>query len=172
MESGEGGDKDAVANGATGSVCNMNGGSWGSLPYPIVVDSGASTSVMPLSWCSHVEIKDTEASKRGVFYTAANGQRIYNKGERQVTMMTQEGIKRNMRFQVCNVERPLGSVSQFCQAGHSVVFNPPEDPRGSYIEHRETGERMYMESRDGVYVLNTKVAPRKSQAYPFGGQGR
>ena len=31
---------------------------------------------------------------------------------------------------------------------------------------------MYMEARDGVYVLNTKVAPREAQAYPFGGQGR
>ena len=41
-----------------------------------------------------------------------------------------------------------------------------------YIEHQGTGERMYLESRDGVYVLNTKVAPRQAQAYPFGGQGR
>ena len=28
------------------------------------------------------------------------------------------------------------------------------------------------EVEDGVYVLNTKVAPRHKQAYPFGGQGR
>ena len=43
-------DKDAVTHGTTGFVCNMTGGSWESLPYPIVVDSGASTSVMPEKW--------------------------------------------------------------------------------------------------------------------------
>ena len=87
-------------------------------------------------------------------------------------MMTVEGHKRNMKFQVCDVERPLGSVSQFCRAGNSVVFNPPGDPRGSYIEHQATGDRMYLEAKDGVYVLNTKVATTNKQAYPFGGQGR
>ena len=65
-----------------------------------------------------------------------------------------------------------GSVSQMCQAGHSVVFNPPGDPRGSYIEHQETGEVMYLEAKNGVYVLNTKVAPRRLQTHPFGGPGR
>ena len=172
MQSGENSDKDAVDNGTAGYVCNMTGSSWESLPYPIVVDSGASASVMPEKWCEHVQLHETEASKRGIYYTAANGHRIYNKGERQVTMLSREGDRRNMKFQVCDVERPLGSVSQMCQAGHSVVFNPPDDPRGSYIEHSHTGERMYLEARDGVYVLNTKVAPREAQAYPFGGQGR
>ena len=154
-------EKEAVTYGNTGLVCSMTGDSWESMPYPIVVDSGASASVMPESWCEHFKIHETEASRHGVYYTAANGQKIYNKGERHITMMTQEGIKRNMRFQACNVERPLGSASQFCKAGHSVVFNPPEDPRGSCIEHRESGERMYMESKDGVYVLETKIAPAK-----------
>ena len=87
-------------------------------------------------------------------------------------MMTREGIKRNMRFQVCDVERPLGSVSSICKAGNSVVFNPPDDPRGSYIEHQGSGGRMYLESKDGAFVFNTKVAPRNKQAYPFGGRGR
>ena len=73
---------------------------------------------------------------------------------------------------MCDVERPLGSVSSICKAGHTVVFNPPDDPRGSYIEHQGTGDKMYLESKDGVYVLNSRVAPRILQAYPFGGQGR
>ena len=46
------------------------------------------------------------------------------------------------------------------------------DPRGSYIENQETGEVMYLEAKNGVYVLNTKVAPRRLQTHPFGGPGR
>lgn len=89
-----------------------------------------------------------------------------------MAMMTKEGYRRHMKFQVCDVERPLGSVSQFCQNGNSVVFNSTGDPRGSYIEHQETGEIMYLDVKGGVYVLNTKVAPRKLQTHPFGGQGK
>ena len=48
----------------------------------------------------------------------------------------------------------------------------PDDPRGSYMEHQGIGERMYMEARNGVYVLETNVAPKHKQAFPFGGQGR
>ena len=44
-----------------------------------------------------------------------------------------EGLKRNMRFQVCDVARPLGSVAAMCEAAHSVTFNPPGDHRVSYI---------------------------------------
>ena len=100
MESGESSDKDAAANGATGFVCNMNGGSWESLPYPIVVDSGASASVTPEKWCEHVQLHETEASKRCIYYTAANGHKIYNKGERQVTMMSREDHLRKKGIQL------------------------------------------------------------------------
>ena len=50
-----------------------------------------------------------------------------------------------------------------CRAGHRVVFNPPGDPDGSYIEHVQTGECMWLEEQAGLYVLNTKVAPATRQ---------
>ena len=43
--------------------------------------------------------------------TAANGGKIFNKGEKVVTMMSKEGHMRNMKFTSCDVERALGSVS-------------------------------------------------------------
>ena len=150
----------------------MSGNSWECLSYPIIIDSGASESVLPTGWCDHAETMATAASQKGVYYTAANGHKIYNKREKHLSMMSREGVQRKMRFQVCDVERPLGSVSSICSTGHSVVFNPPDDPRGSYIEHSKSGERMYLEAKDGVYVLNTKIAPKSKQARPFGGQGR
>ena len=76
-----------------------------------------------------------------------------------VTMMTREGAMRDMNFTVCGVSKALGSVSQMCRAWHRVAFNPPGDPDGSYIEHVQTGECMWLEEQAGLYVLNTKVAP-------------
>ena len=78
--------------------------------------------------------------------------------------MTREGVIRDMKFEVCNVTRALGSVSQMCRAGHKVVFNPPDDPNGSYILHVETGQKMWLVERDGIYFLDVRVAPESRQA--------
>ena len=88
--------------------------------------------------------------------------------------MTREGVIRDMKFEVCNVTRALGSVSQMCKAGHKVVFNPPGDPAGSYILHMETGQKMWLVERDGIYLLDVRVAPENRQAnngLDFAGQG-
>ena len=139
----------------------MAGKAWEQFPYPIIIDSGACASVIPTNWCSHVPIRETPQSQAGEYFKAANGERIYNEGQRTITMMTQEGSKRDMKFTVCGVSKALGSVSQMCKAGHRVVFNPPWDENGSYIEH--IGECMWLEERVGLYVLNTKVAPTREQ---------
>ena len=46
-----------------------------------------------------------------------------------------------------------------CKIGHRVVFNPPWDEEGSYIEHTGSGERMWSEEKGGLYILSAKVAP-------------
>ena len=62
-------------------------------------------------------------------------------------------------------------MSDIYEQGHTVVFNAPDHPDGSYIYHIESGERMDLAHRDGVFVLDTKVAPRHKQVRPFAGQG-
>ena len=144
-------------------VCNMTGERWEDLPFPIIIDSGACASVMPSEWCPHVELRNTPQSRAKEFFRAANSNKIYNEGEKLVTMTTKEGTKRDMRFTACNVSKALGSVSQMCKTGHKVVFNPPWHEDGLYIEHIDTGERMWMEARNGLYILSTRVAPRHRQ---------
>ena len=114
---------------------------------------------MPKTWCDHVPLKETRASRSGEFFRAANGQKVHNHGERVVSMMAREGAMRDMRFTVCDVSKALGSVSQMCKAGHRVIFNPPWSPEGSYIQHVDTGECMWLGEHNGLYMLNTKVAP-------------
>ena len=155
-----------------GRLSSIKQDAWEPLPHPIIIDSRASTSILPLSWCTHVRTVETEASRRGEHYTAANGCKIYNKGERTVTMMSCEGHLRNMKFTSCDVERALGSVSSIGKQGHTVVFNAPGHQDGSYIYNIHSGERLEMKHNDGAYVLDTRVAPSNKQARPFAGQGR
>ena len=164
--------RDAVNYASKGLAWKTAGNAWESWPCPIVADVGASTSVMPISWCTRVGIHVAEVFKRGVFYIAGYVNTISNGGERRTTMMSQEGVERNMRFQVCDVERPLASMSQFCKSGQLLVFNLAGDSRGPFMEHRNTVERTFLESQGGVYVLSIKMAPRSAQAFPFGGQGQ
>ena len=70
-------------------------------------------------------------------------------------MVTRDGKWKNMKFQVCDVTRPLASVSKICEAGHSVIFNPSWGGRGSYSQNHETGEKLWMVLKDGVFVLET-----------------
>ena len=72
---------------------------------------------------------------------------------------------------MCNVSKALGSVSQMCQTGHRVVFNPPWDPEGSYIEYIDIGERIWLEEQGGLYVLAAKVAPKHKQTSSINGMG-
>ena len=141
----------------------MIGQGWENLPFPIIINSGACASVMPTSWCSHVPVYETPQSKAGEHYRAANGQKIYQEGERIVSMMTQEGSMRDMRSTVCEVSKALRSVSQMCKTGHRVVFNLQWCADGSYMEQVETGERMWLQEEGGFYVLRTKVAPSHRQ---------
>ena len=70
---------------------------------------------------------------------------------------------RDMRLIVCDVSKALASVSQMYKASHRVVFNPPWDPEGSYIQRVDIGECMWLEEHNGLYMLNTKVAPSSRQ---------
>ena len=137
----------------------MSRANWEALAFPITVHAGACASVMPTGWCDHVPLRETSQSRAGEFFRAANGQKIHNHGERVISMMTREGAMRDMRFTVCDVSEALRSVSQMCRAGHRVIFNAHWSPEGSYIQHVDTGECMWLEENNGLYMLNTKVAP-------------
>ncbi len=59
-----------------------------------------------------------------------------------------------MTAQVCDVNKALLSVKKVIAAGNQVVFGSKE---GSYIESNTTGERMWLEERGGMYILELWV---------------
>ncbi len=54
-----------------------------------------------------------------------------------------------MRALVCAVNRALLSVSRMVQAGNRVVY----EQNGSCVEDLESGEKMYMYEKGGMYML-------------------
>ena len=48
----------------------------------VAADSGAADHVAPRNVASHLKIRETEASRQGVKYVAANGQKTANVGQR------------------------------------------------------------------------------------------
>ena len=71
---------------------------------------------------------------------AADGVRIPNMGEKTFVGITDDGTNREITAQVCDVNKPLLSVSKMVAAGNRVVFE--ED--NSYIDTIDTGERVWL----------------------------
>ena len=131
------------------------------MPCPMVIDSGAAETVLPSSWFKTHKTIETDASRAGVYYTTANGIKVYNEGEKTLTMCHFEGSqKRDMTFQVADVNKALGSANKIVRNGNRIVMDlDDEGDDYSYIESKSSGERLWLREREGVYVLDMLIAP-------------
>ena len=145
------------------TACNMTGESLEQLPFPVIINSGACISVMPTSWCSHVPTEETPESWSGESFRAANGDKISHEGRTIISIMAKEGARRNMWFIACEVSKARGSVSQSRRVERSVVYHPSWHEDGSHMQREETGEGMWLCEHNGLYVLDTRVAPQSKQ---------
>ena len=119
----------------------------------LAVDSGATESVIPPSMPECVPTEESAASRRGVKYEVASGHYIPNEGEKQFDAITDQGTKKRMILQVCDVTQGLLSVSKVAKAGNRVVF----DDNGSFIQNKNSGDITWMEERGGMYMLTLWV---------------
>ena len=124
----------------------------------MLVDSGASTTVVNEDMVSAVNAINV---KPDVTYQMPDGRIIPHQGEKTFKAVTDEGLVRHMTAQVCDVDKPLLSVSKMVKAGHTVVF----DTEGSYIENKSSGVWIPLEERNGLYTLKMWIP--KDQASPF-----
>lgn len=116
----------------------------------LAVDSGAAETVINEDMILSVTTQDSQASRKGVEYEVANGIRIPNLGEKRFVGVSSEGIGRRITAQVCEVNKGLLSVSKITKGGSRVVV----DSDASYIEDKNTKERMYLTEKNGMYMLN------------------
>ena len=133
----------------------------------IGVDSGAGVSVWPKDLCKDYPTKQTEASRKGVKYSAAGvgSAAIVNEGERRIELET-NGNRRGVRVQVAAVRKPLVAVSAMCDAGHDVHFLASGE---AYAVRRETGEVTEFERQKGVFEIVARVLPYSSLVGAGGG---
>jgi len=133
----------------------------------ITVDSGAEESVTPPDVMNQFQTKETENSKAGEQFVAANGSVIENEGERSVEVHTLDGVKRSMVFQVTTVNKALASVARMNEKGNTVVF----DGESSYIQNKQTGEVIPLKKKQGTWVLEVWVEKEPVPEAGFGRQG-
>ena len=133
----------------------------------ITVDSGAEESVTPPDVTNQFQTMETESSKAGEQFVAANGSVIENEGERNVEVHTLDGVKRSMVFQVTTVNTALASVARMNEKGNIVVF----DGESSYIQNKQTGEVIPLKKKQGTWVLEVWVEKEPAAEAGFGRQG-
>ena len=103
----------------------VTGDDWGKFPEPLVIDSGASATVIPESWFTNYQKHESAGSKAGEYWRAANNAKVYNMGERTLQLLSLDGgVQRSMTFQVAQVSKALGSVCKMVKCNNRVVFDP------------------------------------------------
>ena len=125
----------------------------------VTVDSGAMDTVGPMSAGAGFETYETEASRNGRNFRAANGTFIKNYGEKKILGSTEDGRTIQMRMTVADVGKVLMSVAKVCESGYRVVF----DEEGSYMEEKRSGTRTKLHKKNGVYVMNLRTESKKEQ---------
>ena len=73
---------------------------------PLVVDSGAGETVMPVDWLTNHPLTGSRAND---FYTTADGSKGYSEGQRKLDVCPPDGQqRRSMTFQVARVKKSSG----------------------------------------------------------------
>ena len=132
-----------------------------------ILDSGATTIVIPTTVGRAYEIQPSESSKAGVMYEIANGDEIPNLGEKLMPVVTAEGAWKGLLAQVADISKALQSVRSLVRAGHAVVFGDDDDEGGtcSYIVNKVTGEYTSVKD-DGVNsFLGLYIAPKHEAGF-------
>ena len=126
----------------------------------ITMDSGAGNSVMPRRMViKKDEIRESEGSKNGIHYVAANNGRIPNEGEYDLKFNTVEGHEQWLTFQIAEVNKALCSISSLVDEGYKIVFdkNTKTDQDTSYMIHKETCVITRFRRARNVWVLDAFV---------------
>ena len=121
----------------------------------IVIDSAADESDCPKQWGQAFRTRAI-AENQKIKLRSANGGKIEHYGEKVVCFKAGERDDvKGMRFQVCDVQRPLAAVWRIVEQGNLVQFGPkPED---NYIWDPEAGEKIAMRRKGRSFVLDVDM---------------
>lgn len=119
----------------------------------VMVDSGASINA---GWAkTHFPgsiVRTSPGQLKGEFANTANGDRLYNEGEFDVTGEC-DGVSMSIGFTNMKVDTPIASIRKFCKSGNDVSFYEG----GGCIVNRKTGAKARFMEMAGVYFLKLKL---------------
>ena len=116
----------------------------------LTVDSGASDTVIPQTMLKWVQLMHSD--KVGTEYEVANGEIVYNLGEKRCLMRLAETDRDELEiaFQVVeDVHKPLLAGSSIVKQGHAVVFSEKD----AHIL-LTSGKKIPMRHVQGTYELD------------------
>jgi hypothetical protein len=119
-----------------------------------MVDSGCGKSASPSSLAPNVEVRPSAASRRGTEFTTANGARIKAQGEKSVKVELLSGLPCSLRFEICEISKPLLSVADLNDKKVGVWFGP--DDAALYLAD---GSVQPLERHGGTFWLCAWVEP-------------
>ena len=144
----------------------INSGGWEKVT--LIVDSGASDTVIPPKVCRAAEIRSS--SKVGTEYEVADGGVAKNLGEKLCEMKVNEGddIGLEIAFQVVDkVNKALLSVHRVCMQGHDVVFS---ETKGNFILlNGSTDNVIPLRTVGGTYEIDVWIRPGEGGGPSLGG---
>ena len=138
------------------------------IKVPVAMDSGATANVSP-NRVFGTAIVPTDASKaRDAFY-GVNGKPILNQGMQTMFGITTDKVDFSIDFEICDISRPLGSVSKAARNGNRFVFDHEE---GSYMYNKATKKKIPLREENGLYFLDlwVQVPDDLEPPQPFGRQ--
>ena len=132
-----------------------------------VMDSGASESVAHPSMCPDYPVVESVGSAAGQKYVSASGDIIENLGQQVLEVMTEDGYETQAKYQSADVQRPLNSISEICDAGGEegqyVVFSK----WGGVVLNPDNGRRIPFDREEGIYNLTMWVKDYEKNASGF-----
>ena len=135
----------------------------------VALDSGAGMHVINPSMVDGWAISESELSRMGAGFIAANGHRLKNYGEVELSILTpdsngqEHAIK--SKFEVTDVTRPLWSVGLICDSGLDVKFSKTK----ATVNTKEGKELCVFHRVNGLYIAKVKIKNPKHE--DFGRQG-
>ena len=125
---------------------------------PVKIDSGAIDTVMPPMTARYFDTVQTEMSKKGPGFRAANGSAIKHYGQKTLEGIGDQYQPLSMTAQVAEVKTTLGSVNQMLKAGNRVHF----ETGNCYIQDVRTGKKTKVEEKGGTFEVGIWVPMQSS----------
>ena len=123
------------------------------------LDSGACETVFKPEAAQAFKLQETEASKNGLNFTAANGTEIKNYGKRDIKGYTGDWCPIEQSVQIAEVKRNLASAIKIVKAGNRIVL----DDEGSYIEDKKSGRQIKIKMGEGEFEFDLWVPKAGAQ---------